>query len=208
MCLLLPFAGTNFVKQMQQDVGAFRSWCDTCGALCTSVFDQLRMVGSLANLLRHPDPDKGFHVKHAGALHAAAPAHPNLQRVQRHASQQHPELQNDATEQPADTQGWAEQSLEHSASDPDSPLEIRLGKQVLALLPVMAAAALQLACAALACVRLMNTKVFTSGWAGMHRAKALLSHIPVKLNTELLYTHWSWCNGTAMMYNRPVVDER
>jgi hypothetical protein len=99
-------------------------------------------------------------------MHAAPSAPSNLQHVQWQTSQQH---QNDEAQQPADAQGWAkqeQQSTEHSAPDPNSPLEHWLDDQGIALLPVMAAAALQLAYAALACVRLMKTKVFTSEWTG------------------------------------------
>jgi hypothetical protein len=177
-----PFAGTQFGDRMQRDAGAFESWCGTCAALCATAVNQLQTIAYVANYhVWRSDLKQAVVVRRLGPVRDGSqePATATLQHVQQQPAEpgQAGDAQDRANQEQQQQQPagpvqavYAESGVQqeqqgrvHSAADPSRRVEIRLDEQVIALLPVMAAAALQLGYAALTCVRLMNTKVFNGG---------------------------------------------
>jgi hypothetical protein len=74
---------------MQQDAGAFRSWCSSCEALCATVGNQLQMIGCLVNCFKHPYTNQYSLVMRSGVALAAPPTPAVVQHVRQDTSQQH-----------------------------------------------------------------------------------------------------------------------
>jgi predicted DsbA family dithiol-disulfide isomerase len=103
-----------------------------------------------------------------GKVHVNRPEPLHLEASPEPATLQHVQQQPSEPGQASAAQNWEQQDQQgavHSEADVDSSGnnisgKIWLDDDVITLLPVMCATALQLAHAALTCVRLMRTKVF------------------------------------------------
>jgi hypothetical protein len=173
-------AGEVFVARVCTDKGAFRSWCSTCTALCEVAGYQLKALFELAT------GTTGQASQQIGAMQTAPQG--SNQQVQLpqlsqhgqpmcttpHGTAQQPTPHEQPSlphHQPAGTQAPQPvnpsgaplvQTLTHLAQCLQSALATSLhSPEVTALLPVMGAAALKLAHAAYACVRLTSRRVIT-----------------------------------------------
>jgi hypothetical protein len=132
---------------MQQDEGAFRSWCSSCAALCDAVYQQLSVFEKLTQQRKHRILVRRKEHAQVAASPAQALSLPGRQSDPQQRSRE--EHQQEHQQHP----------LSAHPDRVDDAVQIWLDRQVIALLPVVGAATLQLAHSALTCVRLMKTKV-------------------------------------------------
>jgi hypothetical protein len=152
--------GTISKARMQEDEGTVRSWRSSCAALCDIAFHQLLALSKLSDMTQQSEAAQhnlisGKEQPQMAAVTSHAVSPPPQQGALQQKQEQHQERQGQHEQRSTDPQGAL-----------GGATEVWMDAHGAALLPVMSAAALQLAYGALTCVRLMRTKVFTSGWAG------------------------------------------
>jgi hypothetical protein len=119
-----------------------QAWCATVEGMSFTVQEQLALLGQFVSMAEYDE------VAQQGNLTLKRKCPPP------------------GTQKPTGDQKPSVPRKKKAGSTRGAPQEILLKQETIALLPVMAATALQLAFHALACVRLMSSKVLSSEWLG------------------------------------------